>query len=91
MTQNLNFFEFLESHDAQGNGPVLELQEKVTLLGNRVKGIPVIQTLQDIHRLNTNLAALTNKVGLDGLNVPPRNVIAHMESILTHVENTNTK
>lgn len=61
------------------------------MLGKQVKYIAVTQTLQDIRRLDSGLAARTNKVGFNRLNVAPRSVMEHMESLLTHVEKADTK
>ena len=43
-----------------------------------------MQTLQDIRRLDSGLAALTNKVGFDGPDVAPRSVLEHVEFLLPH-------
>ena len=84
-------FGFIESHDVEGNGPVFELQDKVTLLGKRVKAVLVLQTLKDIRRLDSSLVALTNKVGFNGLDEAPRSVMDHVESLLTHVKKVDIK
>ena len=59
--ENLDNFTFSMAHDGSGSAAVLELQEMVQWLGTQVKAVPVIQTFKDICRLDSNVAALTNK------------------------------
>ena len=89
--EELENFDFTMARDGSGSAAVLELQEKVQFLGKHLKAIPVLQTVKDISRLDSTVAALTNKVGFNGSDVAPRSIMDHVDSLLTHAGIVDSK
>ena len=88
---DLEIFGMMESQFLEGNTAVFELQTKVQWLEKRLKAVPVTQTLKDLRRLGSSVAALTNKIGSEGPDMAPRTVMDHLECLFTHVKEVETK